>query len=168
MENAVHVLDRLGGQPLFVLQGVVHGLDHGGRELAKLGLSDIGDDIQLHMVGIGLDRGRLDISDVVPEPDGEPFGKLDGIRFNIGAFVDLTGDLGKLLADFLLRFAVDRLLNQLAGLGIKAVGIPGLPAPVRSLADVSGTVCVFSRQLYLSFYRMEQVSIRSSECIISL
>ena len=107
VEDAVHVLDRLGRQPLFVLKGVVHGLDHGGGELAKLGLADIGDDVQLDVIGIRLDCRRFDIADIVPEPDGEPFGKLDGIRFNIGAFIDFACDLGELLADFLLRFAID-------------------------------------------------------------
>ena len=128
VEDAVDVLDSLWREFLVLHQIVVHPLDHGRDQLAEFYVTDIGIDVQPHMVLIGFHRAGLHVADVVPQPLREPFGDLPGRGLYIGAVVDLAGNGGVLFPYILLGFAIDGLLNLFAGLGVKAKGVSTFPA----------------------------------------
>ena len=92
---------------------------------------------------IVLDGRPFFVKHIVLQPNRHPRFQRHFAGFDIGATIQLGGDLRQLLPHLLLSLAVDGFLLLLADRRIKAHSIPGLPATVGTFADGSRPLRIF-------------------------
>ena len=142
VQRTVEILDRLGGESLFVQQLVVQMLDHVRGQFAELDLAEIRLEMGAHMTVIDAERGGLEVARVLLELDIQPGAELHVAGVGIDPLVDLSRDLRQFLPNLFLRISIDRSLDLLAGFGTEADRVTGLPAPIRAFSDRACAFCV--------------------------
>ena len=125
VEDAVDVLDGLGGASRSG-QGIVKLLDGVGVQGFQLGCSQGRLQVLLRLLGVILLGQRLQVVQILGNPDVQPLGHGHLAGSLVGACVDGSGGGFQLLGDLLLGLAGDAALDLLAGSGIEALRVSGL------------------------------------------
>ena len=139
-----------------------------GRKFLQIVVAEGGENMGFDRCPVALQRIKAFVDGIRIDPECQVFLKGHLRRFNVSAAINFGLCGCKLLANGLLRFAVNRLANGFTGVRVKPCGITCFPAPIRALANRANSVGVFVIiRHYNPFYRFHD---RSShwEPILSL
>ena len=135
MQNIVNVLDRFRCKSFDALQIITEPLHLGRGQGFQTDRAQSRDNVILCMLPIAGQGGRLDIGSVLRQPNFHPLLDRHFCRRAVDTLIQLHKQLLHLLADFLLRRAIDRTLLLLTGSRITPDCYPGLPTAIRALSD---------------------------------